>query len=98
MPKGRTVRQDDITKEKLKVEGEKKLNRDMLNSLIGEEGPLQPGAMPNVKAASEAGKQLLLQNLDDDKKQVTKAKAKTRAKAKEEEPVGPKTAVQWGPQ
>lgn len=72
MPQGRRVRQDDETRESLKIRAEKKLSRSMLNAMTGEEGPLQAGALPSVKAQSVAAQQHLHQALDDDGRKVAK--------------------------
>ena len=97
MPKGRVARQDDTTAESLKVSASKKIDRGMLNTMIGEEGPLPAGALPGTKAASEAGSQALLKALDDDKANVSKAPKPKKTKD-EPENVEPKTILQRGPQ
>ena len=98
MPKGNTLRKDDTTKEALRITGEKKLDRGMLNAMTGEDGPLQAGALPSVKAQSIAGVQKVMQALDDDKAQVSKAPKKKKEKEDAGESVEPKTVVQSDPQ
>ena len=98
MPKGNTLRKDDTTKEALRITGEKKLDRGMLNAMTGEDGPLQAGALPSVKAQSIAGVQKVMQALDDDKAQVSKAPKKKKEKEDVGESVEPKTVVQSDPQ
>lgn len=97
MPQGRVVRQDDSTSELLKVQAQKKLDRGMLNEMTGDDGPLQAGALPAVKAASIGGAQALLKALDDDGKKVTKP-PKRRKDEETAEPVKPKTILELGPQ
>lgn len=97
MPKGRVVRQDDMTSESLKVMAAKKLDRDLLNAMTGEEGPLPPGLLPAVKATGNGG-QKLFEALDDEKRKVNKqANPKKKAQANEAAEVEPKTTLQWGP-
>lgn len=98
MPQGRTIRQDDETEEQIKVAAKKRLNNDMFSALTDENGVLPAGALPAVKAASEAGQKALREALDDENK-VT-AKPKRRAKPKEDEnaeEVTPKTPMESGP-
>ncbi|CAK8985783.1 unnamed protein product [Durusdinium trenchii] len=95
MPQGRVVRQDDSTSELLKVQAQKKLDRGMLNEMTGDDGPLQAGALPAVKAASIGGAQALLKALDDDGKKVTKP-PKRRKDEETAEPVKPKTILESG--
>lgn len=97
MPKGRLLRRDDTNREALKITGEKKLDRPMLNAMVDEDtGILAPGALPPTKAASAQGAQALQSMLDDDKVQATLVKKK-RVPPKDAEPVEPKTVVQSGP-
>lgn len=97
MPEGRVIRQDDTNTERLKVAASKKLDSDLLNTFISEEGgPLQAGALPHVLAASEKGQQAVLQALEEGS-QVQKPKKKKEKKDEGEE-VEPKTVHQWGPQ
>lgn len=96
MPKGRIVRQDDKTKETLKIAASKKIDRPTLESMISEEGPLASGALPSFKAASVAGQQKLQESLDEEGKKVEKAKAKPKARPKEPETIEPKTTAQCG--
>lgn len=98
MPKGNTLRKDDTTKEALRIKGEKSLDRGMLNAMTGEDGPLQAGALPSVKAQSIEGVQKVMKALDDDKNQVTKAPKKKKEKGEEAESVEPKTILQPDPQ
>ena len=98
MPKGTVLRKDDTTKEALRIKGEKDLDRGMLKAMTGEDGPLQAGALPSVKAQSIAGVQKVMQALDDDKGQVTKAPKKRKEKEPEGDSVEPKTLVQSDPQ
>lgn len=95
MPKGRSIRQDDITSEKLQVKATKDMNRDMLNAMTGEDGPLPSGALPEVKAATAAGQQNLLKALDEDKGKVEKS-AKPKKRIQPPESVEPKTVLQSG--
>ena len=96
MPQGRLVRQDDKTRETAKLSSSMKCDSTMVAALTNEEnGAFAPGAVPAVKAASEAGSKRLLQALDDEKKAVTKLKRETKEK-KQSEPVLPKTPLGWG--
>ncbi len=97
MPEGRVIRQDDTNTERLKVSAHKKLNAELLNSFIAEEGgPLPAGALPNVVADTEKGQQAVLQALEEGS-QVQKPKKKKIPK-EEPETVEPKTVHQRGPQ
>lgn len=98
MPKGRMVRRDDKTSELLTVTASKKVDREMLNALTGDEGPLQSGALPAVKTASQQGAIALHTALDDDKATVSKPPKKKRKEEKDPEEVEPKTLLQSGPQ
>ena len=98
MPKGRLLRQDDATRDSLKIAGQKNLDDEMLKALTAEEGgPLAAGVLPHVKTATEAGGRKLMQALDDDRSTVVKPKKVKPPKATEEEVV-PKTPLQSGPQ
>ena len=98
MPEGRVIRQDDTNTERLKVAAHKKLDSELLNTFISEEGgPLQAGALPHVLAATEKGQQAVLQALEEGS-QVQKPKKRTTPKNQEPEEVAPKTVHQWGPQ
>ena len=91
MPEGRMVRSDDITGETLSLEGTKKVNSEQVAALISEDGgPLQTGALPQVKADTQAGQQAIMQALQDDEK-VPKSKKKKKEKPETTEPVEPKT-------
>ena len=98
MPQGRLLRQDDSTRDSLKVAGAKKLDQEMFSALTAEEGgPLAAGVLPHVKAATEAGARKVMQALDDDRSTVIKPKKLKAPKATEEQVV-PKTPLQSGPQ
>lgn len=98
MPKGRIVRQDDQTKDKLKISATKNIDRPTLEGLTSDEGPLPPGALPAFKAASVAAQQKLHESLDETGKKVEKPKAKPKARAKDAENIEPKILSQWGSQ
>lgn len=66
MPERRLVRQYDFG------------GRAMLNALTGEEGSLQAGALPSVKAASVAGATAIHQALGDEGKLVAKPPKKKK--------------------
>ena len=91
MPKGRVVRQDDITGEQAKLTASKKVNPELQAALTAEEGPLPCGAMPAVKASSEAGVKALMGALDDENKNFVKPKKQKKA---EPEEVKPKTLLE----
>ena len=91
MPKGRMVRQDDITGEQAKLSAGKKVNPELQAALTAEDGPLPCGAMPAIKAASEAGVKALMGALDDENKNVAKPKKQKKAETVE---VAPKTLVE----
>ena len=81
MPEGRMVRSDDITAERLSLEATKKVNAEQVAALISEDGgPLQSGALPQVKADTQAGQQAILQALQEKDERVSKPK---KVKAKE---------------
>ena len=92
------VRRDDKTSELLSVTAAKKIDQEMLNALTGEDGPLQAGALPAVKTASQQGAIALHTALDDDKAQITKAPKKKKEKDPEAEEVEPKSLLESGPQ
>lgn len=98
MPKGRLLRRDDTNRESLKITGDKKLDRSMLNSLVDENSGILPaGALPSTKAASAAGAKSLQEFLDDDKVEAKGAAKRRRVTPKEPETIEPKTIVQSGP-
>ena len=94
MPKGRLLRQDDKTADSLKVKGTKKLDDQMFRALTGEEGPLPCGALPAVRAQSEAGQKAILKALDDEGKEVVKQKKPPKKATGDAEPVVPKTVLE----
>ena len=57
MPRGKIVRQDDRTSEKATLEAKTKVDEAGLAALTGDGGCFQPGALPSVVAATEAGAQ-----------------------------------------
>ena len=84
MPEGRLVRQDDETFEGIKMKGTSKpLGREVVEGLIADDGLLAGGALPAVKAASEAGSKTLLQLLDDDAKPIQKMPKKKAVEDKD---------------
>ena len=91
MYSGRMVRQDDTTGESLKVKGSKKLDKDMMEALTADDGPLASGALPKVRTSSESGAKLLHQALDDDKAAFKPKKEKKKEDKAEE--VKPKTPL-----
>ena len=99
MPAGRVLRQDDRTSESLSATATKNLDRSLLNALTSEEGGiLQAGAMPAVRAATEAGQKAVLDALDDDNRTTSKVKKVAKPKPQEAETVEPKTVLQPEPQ
>lgn len=97
MPQGRLLRQDDVTADSVKATAVKKLDKDMFSALTGENGLLPTGALPSVRAATEQGQKAVMAALDDESKNVQKAKKPTRkAEDKEPEQVTPKTVLEWG--
>lgn len=97
MPSGRMLRRDDKTSETLKATASRNLDQPLLDALTCDEtGVLPAGALPGVKAASEAGQRAVLQALQGDDSKVEKLKQ--RRKEKEAEPVEPKTTLMPGPQ
>lgn len=100
MPKGRVLRQDEKVSESVSAKATKKLDKGLFNALTAEEGGILPsGALPAVKAASEAGQRAVLDALDDDGKKVVKPKRQQKPKETEEaEKVTPKTLLESGPQ
>ena len=79
---------------------QQKLQRNLTRGFSAEEGGILPsGALPAVKAASEAGQRAVLDALDDDGKKVVKPKRQQKPKASEEaEKVTQKTLLESGPQ
>ncbi|CAL1160360.1 unnamed protein product [Cladocopium goreaui] len=99
MPKGRLLRQDELVSESVSTKATKKLDQGLFNALTAEEGGILPaGALPAVKAASEAGQRAVLSALDDDGKQVMKPKRQQKAKPGEAEKISPKTVLESGSQ
>lgn len=95
MPEGRMVRSDDITAERLSLEATKKVNAEQVAALISEDGgPLQSGALPQVKADTQAGQQAILQALQEKDERVSKPKKVKEKKADSPETVEPKTITQ----
>ncbi|CAK9062466.1 30S ribosomal protein S6, partial [Durusdinium trenchii] len=95
MPSGRMLRRDDKTSETLKATASRNLDQPLLDALTCDEtGVLPAGALPGVKAASEAGQRAVLQALQGDDSKVEKLKQ--RRKEKEAEPVEPKTTLMKG--
>lgn len=91
------VRSDNLTRESMKASATTS-NPDMFKA-ITDEGGLAAGALPAVKAATEAGAKKLLQAIDDENRAVAKAKPKARARVPEEsEQVLPKTTLERGAQ
>lgn len=99
MPKGRLLRQDDSTSDVLKATASKALDKQLFGALTDQDsGPLPAGALPHVKAATEAGKKAVLEALADDGSKVTpKSKSKAKRGSDDAEPVKPKTELEWGP-
>eukprot|EP00435_Cladocopium_sp_Y103_P041279 s1614_g11.t1 len=96
MPAGKVVRQDNVTGEKMTARASSG-DQDMFNAMI--QDVLPSGAVPDVKAANEAGAKKLLQLVDHESRAVAKAKAKPRAaKPEGSEPVEPKTVLESGAQ
>ena len=96
MPKGRLIRQDELTQETLKAKASKKVDDAMLEALTGENGPLPAGLLPSIKTATEAGAKKLLTALDDEGKQVAKVARGARTKDTPSEEVKPKTPLESG--
>lgn len=94
MPEGRQVRQDDVTGEKLAMKGTKKLDPSLQNAMTAEDGPLTCGALPAIKAASEAGAKHIFTALDEEGKLVSKVPKRKTTKEKEGEEVKPKTVLE----
>ena len=90
MPVGRLLRQDNVTGEKMTAKASHS-DTDLFNAMTSE--ALAAGALPDVKAANEAGAKKLFQLVDEDAKAVAKAKPKSRPNrpenAEEVKPKGP---------
>ena len=80
------MRQDDKTADSLKVKGTKKLDDQMFRALTG--------ALPAVRAQSEAGQKAILKALDDEGKEVVKQKKPPKKATGDAEPVVPKTVLE----
>lgn len=98
MPKGRLLRQDDSTSDVLKATATKSLDKALFGALTDpDSGPLPTGALPHVKAATEAGKKAVFEALAEDGSKVTpKGKAKAKKGSENGEPVKPKTELERG--
>ena len=78
MPKGRLIRQENSTCESMALVANTKVDKDVMEALTGEDGPLAAGILPAVKAETQEGQKKLLQTLDEDcevKKRPPKRKA-----------------------
>ncbi|CAK9058346.1 30S ribosomal protein S6 [Durusdinium trenchii] len=90
MPAGRLIRQDNSASEKMTAKATSS-DQDLFNAMI--ETALPAGALPAVKAATEAGAKKLLEAIDDEGKAVAKVKAKKPQKG-ESTPPTQKPSVQ----
>ncbi|CAK9096979.1 Uncharacterized protein SCF082_LOCUS45505 [Durusdinium trenchii] len=95
MPTGRVIRQEDSTSETLKMSATRKVGTELQAALTGEDGPLQSGALPAIRAASEQGAKHLYSALDDEGKSIVKPK-KPKKEKEEGEEVKPKTPLELG--
>ncbi|CAK9066934.1 unnamed protein product [Durusdinium trenchii] len=95
MPTGRVIRQEDSTSETLKMSATRKVGTEVQAALTGEDGPLQSGALPAIRAASEQGAKHLYSALDDEGKSIVKPK-KPKKEKEEGEEVKPKTPLELG--
>lgn len=93
MPHGNKIRKDDKTKESVSLRGKAKMDSEMLKSITAEGSALAAGAVPNVHAATEKGKQKLLQAVAS---APVAAKKKVKAPTKEpaSEVVQPSTPIE----
>lgn len=92
------MRQDDTTKESMTAKASESCDRALFEATVGDDGALPSGALPAVKAATEAGSKALLKALDEDGGNITKqAKRKNpKEKVNESEVVVPKTTAEPG--
>lgn len=90
MPCGKVVRQDERTSEKATLSASSKVDSQSLAAMTAEDGCFQPGALPNVQAASAQGSQKLLAALTEEKGSVVKARRVSKERdEKEVKPLSP---------
>lgn len=96
MPKGRLIRQDNTTSESMALLATTKVDKDVMQALTGDDGPLAAGILPAVKAETQEGQKKLMQTLDEstEVKKRTPPKRKTKEEEKDAERVEPKTFIE----
>ena len=97
MPQGRKLREDETVSEEISAKAKMDADKQVFEAMTGEDGILAPGALPQMKAASEAGQKKLFQLMDDEKRAVVK-KPKVKGEGKGSEAVTPKTTKEPGSQ
>lgn len=97
MRKAREVTKRELTEDKTTVKGQVECDDAMARLLVGEEGALQAGQLPNMKTANAAGQKALLDGLVEEQVVAKKAKRPNATQQQEGEgadPVEPKTMIQ----
>eukprot|EP00438_Fugacium_kawagutii_P008777 Skav220297 [mRNA] locus=scaffold2356:69318:70939:+ [translate_table: standard] len=96
MRKAREVTKREVTEEKTKLKGEVECDDAMVRALVGEDGVLQAGQLPNMKAANASGQKALLDGLAEESVVAKKAKRNTTQQegGSAAEAVEPETMIQ----
>lgn len=81
MSVGHKVRQDNETRESMKIQGQVACDSSMLTALTADGSALAKGALPEVEAATEGGKNKLLSALNSGAGVKLKQKSKPKAVA-----------------
>lgn len=93
---GNVLKSENSTTESATVTGTEKGNKELIESLTGDGGPLASGALPEAEAANEAGQKSLLEAVHG---ATATAKGGKSLKTKERaEKADPKTALEYGAQ
>ena len=86
MPSGRMVRRDNSSEEASKLTATSNVSKEVVKALTEEGGPMAPGALPTIKAASEEGQKKLLESLHAESDKIKKT-AKPKEKANKDQTV-----------
>jgi hypothetical protein len=80
------MKREDITSEGVALKMSETGNRDLVESLTAEGGPLQCGALPDADAATDAGKKALVESIANAGVAVAKARPQRREASEKMEP------------
>ena len=90
---GNSVKDENITSEKAEVAIKTKGDKELTEALIGENGMLAAGAVPDANTASEAGSKAVLDSVAGSTAPEKKGKRKTTAEKSES--LQPKTILEY---